>query len=92
MIRRMLVDILLENSQSVTELAKRLKKSPKDIQDDLVHLQRSLKHLAFRMIIDPAKCRKCGFKFKKDKLNKPSKCPKCYSTWIDEPLISIERK
>jgi predicted Zn-ribbon and HTH transcriptional regulator len=50
----------------------------------------SLKKMPYRAIIKPAKCKKCGFVFHKDKLHKPGKCPMCHSTWISESLISIE--
>src|SRR2546425_2103201 len=42
-------------------------------------------------VIEPARCRACGFEFSESKLNKPSKCPKCHSTWVLEPKIGIKQ-
>jgi hypothetical protein len=42
--------------------------------------------------MEPARCRSCGFEFSVEKLSKPSKCPECHSTWLQEPRIGIENK
>jgi predicted Zn-ribbon and HTH transcriptional regulator len=42
-----------------------------------------------RLLVEPAACQKCGFEFTKGKLLKPGRCPKCKSTWIDEPRVGI---
>jgi predicted Zn-ribbon and HTH transcriptional regulator len=63
---------------------------PQDVEDDLAHLLRSLRHTGYRAVIEPARCRHCGFQFGKNKLHKPGKCPKCRQTWIADPLVRIE--
>jgi predicted Zn-ribbon and HTH transcriptional regulator len=45
--------------------------------------------MEYAAAISPAQCRKCRFEFGTDKLRKPSRCPKCKSTWLTEPLIQI---
>ena len=62
------------------------------IEDDLRHLIKSLRHSEYRLRITPAHCRKCGFTFQKEKLHKPGKCPHCHETWIQEPLLEIEKR
>jgi hypothetical protein len=42
------------------------------------------------VIIEPARCRSCGFTFGEDKLSKPGKCPECRSTWLYEAQIHVE--
>ena len=76
----------------VSEIAKVVKESPSQIADDLRHLLRSLKHTEYRVAIEPARCRACGFEFSEEKLTKPSKCPECHSTWILEPKIAVQHK
>jgi hypothetical protein len=88
--RRDLIDWLLENPMSVNELARELGEQPREVEEDLRHLLRSLKHQPYRAVVTPAQCRKCGFIFRSEKLIKPGKCPECHGTWIAEPLVAIE--
>lgn len=76
---------------SVREIAQLLEEQPRDIEQDLKHMLRSLKRTQYRAVITPAECRKCGFKFQKHKLRKPGKCPGCQGTWIREPRLGIEQ-
>jgi predicted Zn-ribbon and HTH transcriptional regulator len=92
MFRKDLIDILLGNAMSVVGIARMMKEAPADIADDLNHLLRSLKHTEYKAVIEPAHCRACGFEFSAEKLTKPSKCPQCHSTWLQEPKIRIELK
>ena len=87
-----LIGMLRDQPVSLQELALLLEMRPRELEDYLHHLIRSLKHTPCHVIITPATCRKCGFVFHKDKLHKPGKCPRCHGTWISEPLISIEER
>lgn len=91
MYRKDLTELLLERPWGLTELAQRLESRPKELEDDLRHLLRSVKHQGYRAVIEPARCRHCGFTFNRDKLHKPGKCPQCRHTWILEPRIHLER-
>jgi len=51
---------------------------------------RSARAAGHRVIIEPAKCRSCGFTFGDEKLSKPGKCPQCKSTWLYEAQIRVE--
>src|SRR6266404_2371963 len=92
MFRKDLIDVLLGNPMTLTQIARHVDESPGQISDDLNHLLRSLKHTEYKAVIEPARCRACGFEFSEGKLNKPSKCPECHSTWVLEPKILIEQK
>ena len=92
MFRKNLIDILQAQPISLHELAAMLEEKPKDLEDDLQHLFRSLSSEPLSPVISPATCHKCGFVFHKDKLHKPGKCPLCKGTWITDPLISLEEK
>lgn len=89
MFRKGLINLLLDNPTGLAEIARSLGVPLKDVEDDLHHLQKSMKRSGYRLVIHPAYCRKCGFKFHKDKLHKPGKCPHCHETWIHEPLLEI---
>jgi predicted Zn-ribbon and HTH transcriptional regulator len=90
--RKDLIDVLLDRPMSVAEIAKIVDETPRDVDDGLKHLLKSLKRTDFRATITPSHCRKCGFTFHEDKLRKPGKCPACHSTWLTTPLIGITRK
>jgi len=87
--RKELIDILRDNPMSLRDLALLLQQSPKDLESDLAHLDRSLRHTPYRLEVQPAECRQCGFVFRRDKLAKPGKCPRCKGTWIRAPRIGI---
>lgn len=92
MFRRDCID-LLARPRSVHDLARVLDARPADVEDDLRHLRKSLRHSGeYRGVITPARCRHCGFVFHRDKLSRPGKCPQCRHTWIEVPLIRIEKK
>ena len=89
MFRKGLITLLQDNPMGLAEIARLIEMTQKDVEDDLRHLMRSLKHSEYQLIITPAKCRKCGFRFNKEKLHKPGKCPECQGTWISEPLLEV---
>ena len=91
MFRKHLIKLLLENPMSLRQIARLEEELPDRIADDLNHLFRSLKHTEYEAVIEPARFRACGFEFSESKLNKPSKCPKCHSTWVLEPKIGIKQ-
>ena len=87
-----LIDMLLDNAMTVSQIAQLVDESPSRVADDLSHLIRSLKHTEYKAVVEPARCRTCGFRFSEQKLTKPSKCPERKSTWVQEPNIGIESK
>lgn len=92
MFRKDLIPILHNRPSSLIVLSRLLDEDPKDIEDDIHHLFKSLKNTAYQGVILPATCRKCSFVFSKEKIRKPGKCPKCKGTWTRAPLVSIEDK
>ena len=92
MFRRNLITMLLDRPMSLSEIARQERVLPSEVEQDLKHLLKSLKHTEYALEVIPADCRKCDFEFDRSKLRKPSKCPKCRSTWINEPVISVVRR
>jgi len=88
--RKDLIKRLLARPHTVDELAREVDATPREVADDLRHLLRSLKHEPYRAIMEPARCRHCGFAFRADRISKPGKCPRCRSTWIEPPRVHIE--
>lgn len=74
------------------QLCELLEVPPAELAQDIEHLRRSLRHSDLELVVDPARCRKCGFLFRADKLRRPGKCANCRSTWISDPLIGIRSR
>ena len=89
MYRKELIELLQQQTSTVNELARRFQVRPKEIEEELEHIRKSVKKEGLTLKITPAECRKCGFVFNRDKVDKPGKCPKCKSTWIREPELRI---
>jgi len=87
--RKNLLRILSAQPRSVSSIARELGLKRADVEDDLRHLIRSARAAGHRVVIEPARCRACGFTFGDDKLSKPSKCPECRSTWLYEAQIYV---
>ncbi|HEV3486820.1 MAG TPA: hypothetical protein VG106_15520 [Vicinamibacterales bacterium] len=89
--RKQLLDVLAVEPRTASSLARELGLHRRDVEDDLRHLVRSARAAGHRVIIEPARCKSCGFVFGEEKLSKPGKCPQCRSTWLFEPLLRIEK-
>lgn len=88
--RRDLVALLTVQARSVSSIARELRLDRKDVEDDLRHAIRSARAAGHAVVIEPARCRQCGFVFGPDKLSKPGKCPECRGSRIFEAQIRIE--
>jgi predicted Zn-ribbon and HTH transcriptional regulator len=89
MSRKRLIELLLDTPMTLYAIAKLLEADKKAIEDDLRHLARTLKRSGCRIIVQPARCHKCGFIFSAEHLRKPGKCPLCKGTWIAEPTVAV---
>ena len=92
MFRRDLIPLLLDKKMSLSEIAREVHESPKEVIDALTHLAKSSRHADYQLVVTPAECRKCGFEFGSDKFSRPGKCPKCKGTWIYEPLFEVKQR
>ena len=85
------MDVLAVEPRTASRLARELGLDRRDVEDDLLHLVRSARAAGHEVVVEPARCRACGFVFGEEKLSKPSKCPQCRSTWLFEPLLRIAK-
>jgi len=89
-VRRDIAQILTTGPRSVSALARELGLDRRDAEDDLRHAIRSARAAGHEVVVEPARCKQCGFLFGEDKLSKPGKCPSCRGTRIFEAQIRIE--
>ena len=89
-IRQKIISVLKESALTAKDISGEVSVSEKDVYEHLSHIQKSVHKKGGNLIVSPAKCRKCGFLFRKrEKLRKPGKCPICRSESIEEALFSI---
>jgi predicted Zn-ribbon and HTH transcriptional regulator len=89
MLRKDLMQVLTERPRSVSWVARELGLKRADAEEDLRHLLRSARAAGHLVVIEPARCRTCGFQFGEDKLSKPGKCPACRGTWLFEAQVRV---
>jgi predicted Zn-ribbon and HTH transcriptional regulator len=90
MYRKDLINLLTERPRSVSSIARELGLRRGDVDDDLRHALRSAQAAGHRVVVEPARCRTCGFEFGRDRLSKPGKCPACRGTRLLEAQIRVE--
>ena len=88
-VRRGIQQLLTDQPQSVSSLARALGLRRDDAEDDLRHAIRSARAAGHHIVVEPAKCRSCGFEFGEDKLSNPGKCPECRGTRLFEPQVRL---
>jgi predicted Zn-ribbon and HTH transcriptional regulator len=73
------------------ELSARVGIRERDVAEHLSHLARSAEARGERLVVEPASCLACGYAFRnRDRLSRPSACPRCRSTRIDAPVFRID--
>ena len=90
---RALADLLAASGAllSALELSSLAGYGEKAVLEVLAHLRRSLRRTPRPLRVHAARCLACGYVFaKRDRLEKPGKCPVCRSTRIEAPRFSLE--
>jgi transcriptional regulator len=89
-IRKYLVSLLEERAMSAKEISGMVRIPERDVHHHLEHVRKTLHKTDQHLLVEPARCEKCGFVFqKRERLSKPGKCPLCHSQLILPPLFSI---
>jgi transcriptional regulator len=88
-VRRHLHELLTHEPRSVSSLARELGLRRNDVETDLQHMLRSAAARGEVIQVLPARCKACGFEFGTDRLAKPSRCPACRESRIQEAMIRI---
>jgi predicted Zn-ribbon and HTH transcriptional regulator len=90
-LRETLRRVLREGPATARDLSQAAGIREKDVAEHLAHLSRSLAHQGERLVVEPASCVACGYRFaERSRLTRPGACPSCRSTRIDPPVFRIE--
>ena len=91
-IRQKIMSLLDGRTLSARDISIDVGVSEKEVYEHLEHIQRTINKRERNFIVTPAVCKKCGFVFRKrDRLNKPGKCPVCRNEIIQEPFFSVRK-
>ncbi len=90
--RQALGDHLAEREWSFEELRSTFAIPVHLLEDDLRHLERSLRRTDARLEVTPPRCRDCDFRFRKrapSRFHKPGRCPRCRGEHIVDTQLEI---
>jgi len=91
-IRQKIMSLLDSRTLSARDISIDVGISEKEVYEHLEHIQRSINKRERNFIVTPAVCKKCGFVFRKrNRLNKPGKCPVCRNEIIQDPFFSVRK-
>ncbi len=88
--REQLTRLLRDHAATPSELANQVDSTPSSILDDINHIAQSLADTSETLLVEPPRCRECGFDGFDELINRPSRCPECKSEAIDDPRFLIE--
>ena len=87
--RQEIVQRLRQKELSFDDLRHELAVKVSTLEDDLTHIQRSVKANHERLLVRSAICADCGFELSSTALHPPGRCPTCKSRDLDGPWLSI---
>jgi predicted Zn-ribbon and HTH transcriptional regulator len=91
-LRQAMKELLAEQPRSSLELSQLLALPEKEVLEHLSHLARA-PGPGRRFHLIPSTCKHCGFVFRKrDRLTRPSRCPRCQHESISRPRFALVEK
>lgn len=91
--RQEILQRLGEGECCFEELRHALQVAVRTLEDDLHHVERSLRRSGRKLHVEPARCASCGFVFRGREpkhWHPPSRCPRCRGDQIEEARLRIE--
>lgn len=94
-VRERILEVLLNSDEPLTvdqiaTLAGMDPRQKNEVYEHIKHIAKTVRTKYGKVLyMQPATCRKCGYVFNSNKPRKPSKCPKCNSTWIEPPRFIV---
>lgn len=90
--RRRILSLLSERSLTARQISAQIGIPEKEVYAHLPHVRKSAERSGGRFRVTPAECNRCGYSFRKrDRPERPGRCPICRGESITEPLFAIER-
>jgi transcriptional regulator len=92
--RQRIKDLLTITPLTTRRIAEVVGIPERQVEEHLHHIVQSVvRDQMARFVLEPAACKDCDFVFReRNRITRPSRCPKCRSEAISEPRYSIEPK
>jgi predicted Zn-ribbon and HTH transcriptional regulator len=87
--RQRIVERLAEGEWEFDDLRHDLGLTVNVLEEDLRHIERSVRAERRRLIVRPARCEACDFVFKSTAPHPPGRCPSCRDRRIAGPWFHI---
>lgn len=88
--RRKILFLLSNRPLTARQISARAGIPEKEVYRHLPHVKKTVVRLGKSLKVSPAECRRCGFVFRKrERPNRPSRCPVCRGESILEPIFSV---
>jgi predicted Zn-ribbon and HTH transcriptional regulator len=89
-IRQRLLAELSQGPATARGLSAKVGIAEKEVAGHLEHWVRSLKEGGGRLVVSPAQCQSCGFKFaQRSRLSRPTRCPECRGTHLEAQTFQV---
>ncbi len=85
-----IIEFLMEGPKTASEIMRFFQIPKKNLERKLEMIRKICKRKGWKFKFVPARCRSCGYEFSRKEIKIPSKCPRCGSEWLDEPVFWIE--
>ncbi len=89
-VRRRILSLLSGRPLTARQISAEVGIPEKEAYAHLPHVKRTVARLGGRLVVTPAECRQCGYVFRKrERPNRPGRCPVCRGESISEPLFAV---
>ncbi|MFZ7125126.1 MAG: transcriptional regulator [Desulfobacterales bacterium] len=89
-VRQQIASLLREGFHDALDISKAVGISEKEVYGHLEHIRRSAAAAGEQMVVEPAACGGCGFRFEdRRRLTRPGRCPKCRQGRVSRPAFHI---
>ncbi len=88
--RRRILSLLSDRPLTARQISAKIGIPEKEAYAHLPHVKRTVARLGGRLAITPAECSQCGYVFRKrERPNRPGRCPVCRGESISEPVFAV---
>jgi len=89
-VRRRILSLLSGQSLTARQISAEVGIPEREAYAHMPHVKRTVARLGGRLAVTPAECRQCGYVFRKrERPNRPGRCPVCRGESISEPLFAV---
>ncbi|MBW1979710.1 MAG: transcriptional regulator [Deltaproteobacteria bacterium] len=89
-IRQQMGALLADKEMTARELSQAMGIPEKEVYQHLPHVARSAAAQNMRLMVQPVRCLACGYVFRKrQRYNRPGRCPRCRKTHLEEPRYRL---